>query len=173
MKFRRQREITFEEFYNETHKLLLYMANRLLHNQHDAEEIVQDVYCKVAGDFEKYYMLSHEELRKIACTITKNNCINLLKKKEIHNEFLCEINDELLGDTDCVQDEIFKQYQKEYIKEALGRLKKSDVDILILKYYDELSYADIAKSLSTTEKNVEVKLRRARHRLKEVLEDEY
>ena len=67
----------------------------------------------------------------------------------------------------------FKQYQKEYIKEALGRLKKSDVDILILKYYDELSYADIAKSLSTTEKNVEVKLRRARHRLKEVLEDEY
>ena len=173
MKFHRQREITFEEFYNETYRLLLYMANRMLHNQHDAEEIVQDVYCKVASDFEKYYMLSHEELRKIACTITKNNCINLLKKKKIHNEFLCEINDELLGDTDCVQDEIFKQYQKEYIKEALGRLKKSDVDILILKYYDELSYADIAKSLSTTEKNVEVKLRRARHRLKEVLEDEY
>lgn len=173
MKFHKNKERTsFEELYNSTYKLLLHMANRLLHNQHDAEEIVQDVYYKIAVEFDRYSEKPLKELRKIACTITKNNCINLLKKKENHNEYLCEINDELLGEPDYVQDEFFRQYEKEYIKDALSKLKDSDVEILILKYYDELSYSEIAKSLSTTEKNVEVKLRRARLRLKEVLKNE-
>ena len=114
-----------------------------------------------------------EELRKLSFVITKNDCINILKRKDRCNEIPFEINDDLLGDIDYVQDEFFGLYERDYIKNALSLLKDSDREILILKYYDELTYSEIARSLTISEKNVEVKLRRARLRLKEVLVDAY
>ncbi len=174
MKFyRHEKCITFEEFYEATYKLLLHRANRLLHNSYDAEEVVQDVYFKIAGQFEEYSKMPLEELRKLSFVITKNDCINILKRKDRCNEIPFEINDDLLGDIDYVQDEFFGLYERDYIKNALSLLKDSDREILILKYYDELTYSEIARSLTISEKNVEVKLRRARLRLKEVLIDAY
>ena len=42
-------------------------------------------------------------------------------------------------------------------------------DLLILKYFHELGNDDIAEILSLNLKNVEVRLRRARHRMLEIM----
>jgi len=55
------------------------------------------------------------------------------------------------------------------VREALGRLGTRDSEILLLKYTEEWSYAEISRHLGISEAAVETRLHRARGRLRREL----
>jgi RNA polymerase sigma-70 factor (ECF subfamily) len=55
--------------------------------------------------------------------------------------------------------------------EALGRLRQADRELLILAAWDELTINEIAEVLSTSARNVSVRLSRARKRLAAILQE--
>ena len=52
------------------------------------------------------------------------------------------------------------------VRQALGRLRRRDADVLVLKYAEQWSYRELAEHLGTTESAVEARLHRARGKLR-------
>lgn len=59
--------------------------------------------------------------------------------------------------------------RRHLVREALGRLSRRDVEILLLKYTEDWSYRELAAHLGVGEGAVEARLHRARRRLREAL----
>ncbi|HHW42195.1 MAG TPA: sigma-70 family RNA polymerase sigma factor [Syntrophomonadaceae bacterium] len=58
---------------------------------------------------------------------------------------------------------------KQEVLHALKSLKPIDQTVIILRYFEELSYEEIAFILRTTRNNIEVRICRARQRLRELM----
>ena len=55
------------------------------------------------------------------------------------------------------------------VRQAVARLPRREVEILLLKYSENWSYEQLAQHLGTTESAVESRLHRARQRLRKEL----
>jgi RNA polymerase sigma-70 factor, ECF subfamily len=58
------------------------------------------------------------------------------------------------------------------IHKAILKLNETHMSVFILRYFDNISYAEIAVTLGITEKKVKSRLFDARKTLKELLEEE-
>jgi RNA polymerase sigma-70 factor (ECF subfamily) len=165
----------FAELYEATYAHLINYAKGIVHNDHDAEEIVHDAYVRFAGHFDKYKRKERKMLYGLLLVITRNLSIDLCKKNKRRGDVLVDFNeyaagieaDELQG---VIEDDIVRRSTLESVRNAVAELKQGDRDVIILKYYHELSNSEIGELLSLKTKNVEVRLRRARKRLRDILE---
>jgi len=63
-------------------------------------------------------------------------------------------------------DWLLARERREQIRAALGRLRKQDAEILLLKYTEDWSYHQLAEHLGISHSAVEARLHRARKRLR-------
>ena len=89
-------KITFEKLYKNIYRKLLFTAQKILHSQQDAEDIVHDVFARIAKDYHKYRGKSQNEMLSLGFVMVRNASINLIHARERHNETPIEIKDELL-----------------------------------------------------------------------------
>lgn len=164
----------FSELYISTYSYLINYAYGIIHNAHDAEELVQEAYVRLANHFDKYKNNGKKELFGLLIVITRNLSINLLHKRERRGEVLVDYK-EYADDSDIeafrniLEEDMVHKCTIEEVRIAIRELKQGDRDVLILKYFHELGNDDIAEILSLNLKNVEVRLRRARHRMLEIM----
>jgi RNA polymerase sigma-70 factor (ECF subfamily) len=64
---------------------------------------------------------------------------------------------------------LLAEESQDLVRNAVARLSRRDVEILLLKYTEGWSYAQLAQRLGTTESAVESRLHRARTRLRRQL----
>lgn len=134
---------------------------RMVHDRDEAEELTQIVFIRA---YEALPSFSFEHrffswLYRIAI----NQAMNNLKKKKrfVSLEKLKNLSDE---NTD-------KDTEKErHLKNAIDKLKDKYKAVIVLKYFQQLSYKDVAFALNITEKKVRSRLYDARIQLKEMLE---
>ena len=102
-------------------------------------------------------------------TIIKNKCLNYLKQQQTHNR----IAEELKRDSDwitqtkinnleaCDPDKIFSEEIQNIINETLSQLPKKTQKIFILSRNEGLSYSEIAKQMSLSNKSIEYHISKA------------
>lgn len=134
---------------------------RMLHDRNDAEEMTQAVFVQAyealpAFRFE-YRFFSW--LYRIAV----NHALNHLK---IQRKFVGL--DQIINKPDEINDT--NPDKTEQIKLAVNQLKDPYKQVIILKYYQQLSYKEVAFVLEITEKKVRSRLYDARFQLKNTLE---
>ena len=160
-----------QEFYERTYLRLLYVAMGILHKKEDAEEIVGDVYLTLLEKEERYRGMKEEELLALGIVMVRNACINRIRERERHEETPIELHDNSLeGEGDLLEGILVKE-RREALREALLKLSEKERDVLVLKYFQGLSYREIGEALKIREKTVEVRLRRAKKHLKKYLEE--
>ncbi len=146
-----------EKYQGPVFNLLIKMIN----NYEDAEELTQDVFVKayesLAGFNFKYRFFSW--IYKIAI----NRALAELKHKKRHTGI------------EHIQNRLSEENTDEtesgaHIKIAINKLKDLYKAVIILKYYEGLSYKEIAVVLDIPEKKVRSRLYDARIKMKEVLE---
>jgi RNA polymerase sigma-70 factor (ECF subfamily) len=59
--------------------------------------------------------------------------------------------------------------RKALVRQALGRLRRRDAEILLLKYTEDWSYRQLAEHMGISESAVEARLHRARHKMRRAL----
>ncbi len=165
-------KITFEKLYKNIYRKLLFTAQKILHSQQDAEDIVHDVFARIAKDYHKYRGKSQNEMLSLGFVMVRNASINLIHARERHNETPIEIKDELLGTEADPLEDVLKQEDMEFLNQAIGRLDEEDKNILILRYYHSMSYKEIGRLLGIKIKTVDVRLYRIKKRLREVIKYE-
>lgn len=149
--------------------MILSTAKKYLGKQYAcwAQDVAQDVLLKAWKNGNKFNP-SKGAMANWLYTMTKNACLDL-KAKKINNAELLSKEDYYLGTLESDASLRFSS-MKEAIKLALNELSHRDRSILIMRFYFKCSGKEIAQFLEIPEKNMASYMKRAKERLKDLLD---
>ena len=153
----------FMSLYDQCHARIEQTAKRILNDQKDAEDAVQNTFVQIIRHFEKVYEIPCDELLFWCISIVKNEAYAILRKKQ--KTVLMEDWDAAAADTEMISsyDEIVKLF---------GRLPETYRGALEMKLLLDYSGKEIAQNLGISETAVNTRISRGRALLREIMERE-
>jgi len=157
------------ELYREFAGPLFRFCRRVLPTREDAEDAAMDVFVKLRAKLGQY-----DPERPFTAWLYKvaaNHCWDLLRRRKIRQDLETEEAETLpLEHPDPGQlDQVISEQTGSGVRQALGRLSDRARMALVLRYYAEMSYDEIAEALGLRRAFVGVVLLRARHELRQAL----
>ncbi len=157
------------ELYREFAGPLFRFCRRVLPTREDAEDAAMDVFVKLRAKLGQY-----DPERPFTAWLYKvaaNHCWDLLRRRKIRQDLETEEVETLpLEHPDPGQlDQVISEQTGSGVRQALGRLSDRARMALVLRYYAEMSYDEIAEALGLRRAFVGVVLLRARHELRQAL----
>ncbi len=146
------------------------LAWRKIGDFHIAEEITQDTFLKA---YQKLAMLKEpQRFLSWLYVIATNLCKAWLRKKRLRTESL-ENTERMALDKATYSGYVISENertaietQREVVKKLLAKLQESERTIITLRYFGEMSSAEIGEFLGISANTVRSRLRRAQQRLK-------
>lgn len=140
--------------------MILRLAYSYLHNQSDAEDILQETLIKYLQTAPNFAGAVHEKawLLKVAANLSKNR-----------------IDYNRLRETDELEETLVVKERQDlsFVWEAVKQLPANYRVAIHLFYYEGCSTAEIAQVLDRKESSVRSDLRRGREQLKNILKEAY
>lgn len=164
----------FARLYELTLQSAYYLALRMLKNEQDAMDIVQDSYVEAFCSLEK--LKKPESFEAWIKHITANNCRDWLKKKkgvlfsdeEQAEQVFGEIEED---DAEFLPQELLEQKGSEkMITDIIDALPEAQRMTVLLYYYNEMPVSYIARFLSCSEGTIKSRLFGARAKIKAEVE---
>lgn len=150
-------KILFERIFNQNRKQMVTLANSILHNEQDAEDVVHDVFLRIAIKYMNVIrkINCEQDMRNYLLKATKHTSINLLRKRKSDNISLDEVVDfeatrlQKLSDTTFI-DTICKHSEYEQVILGMKMLNEKYRDVLYYHFVLELSVNETASVLKQT-----------------------
>ncbi len=146
--------IQFEEIYTTYRLQMVQLAKSFLHNDPDAEDVVHDVFLRIATKHMKFIQSldNPEDIRNYLLKATKNTALNELKRKSRSNISIESIAEGDLDDIPDFTDNSFIELlctKAEYnnVVQAMISLDEPYRDIMYYHFVMELSVPEAAKRL--------------------------
>jgi RNA polymerase sigma-70 factor, ECF subfamily len=128
----------------------VYWVARRFVNDHDgADDIAQEVFCKVYESLRDFR--NESSVYTWLYRITVNISLNSLRRQKVREFFrideMFEVKDE---DATGPDEALEQQEQTALIEQAIARLPEKQKAVFVLRYYEELPYEEISKTLKTS-----------------------
>ena len=165
--------VPFQQIYEENYKQMYHVAFGILKSPAEAENAVQEAFFSIARNYRTYSGICGRKLTALCITIVRNKCIDEIRRQEHFDGkdpeelVLCSMDADIQPEAHMQRRE-----QKELLQRGMSRLPEALYTVLVLKYYQEFSIREIAKQLELSEKTVEMRLYRAKKKMRELLEQE-
>ena len=154
---------------------IYFMVLKMVNNKEDAMDLTVETFAKAFEKLEKYqpeYAFSTWLFR-----VATNNCIDFIRKKKlnttsIHGMMNDDGDDQPLqikADTLNPEETSIKKQQTEELKQLIDGLPPRYRNLIVLRYFDELSYEEIAQQLDLPLGTVKAQLFRGRYLLCNIL----
>ena len=154
----------FRKLVEQYHRSIFRFARNLIGNEHDVEDITQEVFL-AAFDHLAAFNSNRASFLTWLLTIARNRCVNYLKRKRP------VIDGEMVSATLSAADS--DQHTKNEfwsrLDEALDGLPIDQKMAFVLSEIEGLSYAEIAHIEQTTLGTVKSRIHRAKKRLRSVM----
>ncbi len=163
----------FEVLYREYYARVLGLCRRLLNSNQLAEDAAQETFMRAYKNFRKYK--TDRPFWQWIASIANNHCIDLLRQKSRTEALFGDEADELEALADektLVLNDLISLEEAESLNGAVSSLDAKYRVPLILAYFNQLSYEEIAEQLSISRNHVGVLLLRAKQRLRAELAGE-
>ena len=146
------------------------LAMRFTRSREDAEEVAQDAFVKAYRSLNNYQRSA--KFSTWLYTIVYHTAMTHLRKKRLNTSSIDDDANSLQLESYATDDafSVEKKSRSFYVNQAIGMLLPDDATIITLFYQGEQSLVEIANVMGMEANTVKVKLHRARHRLKEKLE---
>jgi len=155
------------EIYKRFAHLMMGLSIKYLKQPEKAEDIVMQLFEKLPNLLNKSDV---QYLKSWLYMVTKNECLMLLRKKNIQTT---EINDNLLEEEpNFVAEKEILEVKIEKVYSCLKMLKPQHEKVLRLFYLEKKSYSEIALALQITEKQVKSDVQNGKRNLKLKLEED-
>jgi RNA polymerase sigma-70 factor (ECF subfamily) len=159
------------ELYRDFAPAIFRFCRRALPTREDAEDATMEIFMKLRDKLSQY-----DENRSFSAWLYKvaaNHCWDLLRRRKIRQD---KETDDLenvpLAHPDPGQlDRMIEQRSSEEVRRALDKLGSRARMALVMRYYSDMSYDEIADALGVRRAFVGVVLLRARHELRQALGD--
>lgn len=147
---------------------LYFHARYIVKDHQEAYDVVQEVFIKAMREtriFDEEFKIKAWLFR-----VTSNLCFNQVRNRKRRGAILdTMMKPEAFGAKQL--ESVFAGQQREEVMASLEELSDDHKEILLLRYYDDLSYAEIADVLQVKLGTVMSRLSRARMRLMTVMEE--
>jgi RNA polymerase sigma factor (sigma-70 family) len=158
------------ELYRDYAPAIFRFCRRALPTREDAEDATMDIFMKLRDKLSQY-----DETRSFSAwlyRVAANHCWDILRRRKIRQDKETEdVEDVPLEHPDPSQlDKLIEQKTSEEVRQALHKLGARARMALVLRYYSDMSYDEIADELGVRRAFVGVVLLRARHELRQALE---
>ena len=159
------------DLYREYAPAIFRFCRRALPTREDAEDATMEIFMKLRDK-----LIQYDESRSFSAWLYKvaaNHCWDLLRRRKIRQDKETEDleNVPLVHPDPSQLDRMIEQKSSEEVRHALDKLGSRARMALVMRYYSDMSYDEIADALGVRRAFVGVVLLRARHELRQALGD--
>jgi RNA polymerase sigma-70 factor (ECF subfamily) len=158
-----------DHYWNEVYGFMLKRTE----NETDAEDISIETFAKAFDKIGTYN--SEFQFNTWLIAIAKNVHIDLLRKKK--SSHFIEITDEedqqaynVADSSPSAEDELISEQNLSRLLQFIKELKPNYQEVIQMRYFQELTYQEIADKISEPLSNVKIKLLRAKKLLAAIIE---
>jgi RNA polymerase sigma-70 factor (ECF subfamily) len=147
------------------------LAYRMLNDRGEAEDAAQEAFLRAYANLDRYDVT--RSFKTWVLSITSNHCIDRLRRRRLTWLSLEEPlppHPALTSDIPGPEEAMLTNERNLLVQELLTELSPEYRLAVVLRYWYELSYAEIAEMLDTTESAIKSRLFRARQLLANQLE---
>ena len=156
-------------YWNEVYGFMLKRTE----NETDTEDIVIETFAKA---FDKIATYNPEYgFNTWLIAIAKNVHIDLLRKKK--SSLFVDLNDEddrqayfVADDSNSAEDELIIEQNLAQLLQYIKLLKPAYQEVIQLRYFQEMSYQEMADQINEPLNNIKIKLLRAKKLLAEIIQ---
>lgn len=156
-----------DKFWNDVYAFQLLRTE----NENDAEDITIQTFSKAFDKIDTYN--DKYVFKTWLITISKNLHIDLIRKQKSSISNTSKTDDEsfynIVDDSPTPEDKIITEQNLAKLLRDIKKLKPHYQEVINLRYFQELSYKEIAEELNEPIGNVKVKLLRAKNLLAAVI----
>src|SRR5712691_8209178 len=158
------------ELYRHYAPAIFRFCRRAMPTCEDAEDATMDIFIKVRQKLSQYD--ASRPFSAWLYTVAANHCWDLLRRRKLRQGLETgEVENIPLEHPDPGQlEQLLDRRTGQEVRRALDKLPARSRMALVLRYYSDMSYDDIAETLGVRRTFVGVVLLRARHQLREILE---
>jgi RNA polymerase sigma factor (sigma-70 family) len=154
---------------------IYFMSLKMVNNKDDAMDLAVDTFAKAFKNLEKFkpdFAFSTWLFR-----IATNNCIDFIRKKKLKTYSIESFSEEngndipfqIKSDALNPEEKSIKNQQAKELRMIIDSLPQRYRNLIILRYFDELSYLEIAEQLDLPLGTVKAQMFRARDLLSNIL----
>ena len=157
------------ELYRRYAPSIFRFCRRALPTHEDAEDATTEVFVKVRQKFDSYD--SSRPFTAWLYKVASNHCWDMLRRRRIRQDLETgDVETLPLEHPDANQlERLQAEHTSREVRGALAKLPDRARLALILRYFADMSYEEIAETLGVRRAFVGVLLLRARHQLRDVL----
>ena len=163
----------FETLYKKYYIFLCLIAEHIVRNPSDAEEIVTDVFVKIWNIREKINITS--SIKAYLVKAVHNTSINFLERNKISNKLTDSLNNSdykiLAWDSDYPLGQLYEKEIMNILEHGISALPDACQQIFILSRNENMKYIEIADKLGISINTVKTQMKIALSHLRETLKD--
>lgn len=170
---------TFEKLVMDNYRRVFNYINTLVNDYELSKDLTQDTFLRAYRSFKR--LRRKESFHVWIMRIARNLSINRMKMenlkrirfvslftKRYNRELIDSVSDPVLS----LEERAKEDEEKSIVKKVLYEMQPRMREVLILKEWEELSYAEIGKVMKISKKAVKSLIHRAREAMKKRLERE-
>ncbi|MDD4514723.1 RNA polymerase sigma factor [Massilibacteroides sp.] len=157
-------EGSFKQQFLPLHPKLYRIAFAITGNTEDAEDILQEAYCKLWDKREELTIIRSAEA--FCITLVRNMCLDYLRsaKRNIGQD---EVNDQIFVSTSSPENELIEQDRTRVIKKLINELPDNQRQVILLSGIEGCTAEEIEHITGLSAINIRVLLSRARKTVRE------
>ncbi len=145
---------------------LFRLANRLLNNREEAEDVVQETFLKLWGM--RQQLGNYRSIEALAVSIVKNLSIDLLRKHKRELEKKKEFGIDQVSPANVLNEMILAERNEGLLK-MIGNLPEPQRTLLQMRHLEGFSYEEISEKMEMNVNAIRVSISRARMQLREMM----
>jgi RNA polymerase sigma factor (sigma-70 family) len=167
----RRDAVSFDRLVVEEQAYVARLVCRLVGWRSDVDDLVQEVFVAALGGWPKFR--GDCSARTWLTRIALNKCRSHGRRRWLRERFFASWQAD--RETAAYANNVVEVEQEtaEHVRYAVNQLRQRDREVIVLHYLEQLSPAEVAAVLSISQNAVEVRLTRARKRLKAILSHEW
>jgi RNA polymerase sigma factor (sigma-70 family) len=157
------------DLYREFAPAIFRFCRRAMPTKEDAEDATMEIFMKLRDKLEQY-----DQTRSFTAWLYKvaaNHCWDMLRRRKLRQDKETEDVTEI--PLECPEpnqlEKLIEERTSEEVRKALDKLGVRARMALVMRYYSDMSYDEIADALGVRRAFVGVVLLRARHELRQAL----
>ncbi len=161
------RNAAFEILYKDYYVRVFGLCRRLLNSSEMAEDAAQEAFMRAYRSFGKYD--TEQPFWQWIASIANHHCIDLLRQQNRTGALFGDEAAELeqLADVDApVLSKLISVQEAGFLNKAVANLSAKYRVPLVLAYFNQFSYEEIAQELKISRNHVGILLLRAKQRLR-------
>ena len=160
-------ESAFDEIMNELFRKLVFFIDGYVHDSYTAEDLAIDVFSDLIVHKHRYNF--KVSLKTYLFIIGRSRALDYIKHRKVID--FVEINEaEGFSDDERVLEQtVLDDERKRMVNEAITKLPEDMREVVHLIYFEDMTYAEAAKVMKKTAKQVDNLLYRAKTQLRIIL----